>query len=117
MQARICCFVGAVFAALLSSSCREQRETKESASAPARAPATTAPPPTSPATPAPSTPPIKPHASAAADKLGTLPDGVGLAVGTRVPDVEVKTHLGEPVHLTKLIETGPLLLIFYRGGW
>jgi len=65
----------------------------------------------------PSTMPIKAHASAPADKLGTLPEGMGLAIGSRVPDVEVKTHRGEPTRLADLVKTGPLLLIFYRGGW
>lgn len=50
--------------------------------------------------------------------LGTLPDGVGLAVGTRAPDFEARDAAGETVTLDALLaKGGDTLLVFYRGGW
>lgn len=62
-------------------------------------------------------PPLKAPAIVDDKRLGTLPEGVGLPVGSRVADISVKTHLGQTVQLAELIKTGPLMLIFYRGGW
>ncbi len=41
----------------------------------------------------------------------------GLAVGVEAPDFEAITHQGEIVRLSTAIEDGPVVLVFYRGGW
>lgn len=53
----------------------------------------------------------------AATELGTLPKGVGLAVGTTAPDAAMKTETGTDTSIAKLVADGPRLLVFYRGGW
>ncbi len=40
-----------------------------------------------------------------------------LAVGDTLPDVALKTVDGEEVYLQSMAGEGPLVLIFYRGGW
>ncbi len=50
-------------------------------------------------------------------KLGTLPEGIGLAVGQKAPDAKVSDAEGRPVQLQELVKRGPVLLVFYRGGW
>jgi len=42
---------------------------------------------------------------------------VGLAVGTRAPNVAVTGIDGQPVKLGSLYKDGPVVLTFYRGGW
>lgn len=49
--------------------------------------------------------------------LGTLDDNAGLAPGEHVSAFEVKDHTGKPVSFEVLQKNGPLLVIFYRGGW
>lgn len=51
------------------------------------------------------------------DKIGVLPEGIGLAIGASIPDVEVQNAKGETVQLSALAAEEPILLIFYRGGW
>ncbi len=50
-------------------------------------------------------------------KLGTLPEGVGLAVGSTAPDFKLPDAHGKPRELSKLAADGTVLLVFYRGGW
>ena len=50
-------------------------------------------------------------------QLGTLPEGLGLPVGLPMPDARLRDIKGETVHLSGLVADGPLLLVFYRGGW
>lgn len=50
-------------------------------------------------------------------RLGALPPGVGIAVGEPVPDVTVHDGEGRAVRLRDLWDDGPILLVFYRGGW
>ncbi len=50
-------------------------------------------------------------------QLGTLPEGVGVAVGQAAPDATVSDAEGRPVALADLMAEGPTLLVFYRGGW
>jgi peroxiredoxin len=38
-------------------------------------------------------------------------------VGTRGPDVQALDLDGKVVRLADLVAKGPLLLVFYRGGW
>jgi peroxiredoxin len=52
-----------------------------------------------------------------ADKLGTLAPGTGVAPGQHVPDAHAQDLDGKDVTLAALLPRGPLLLVFYRGGW
>lgn len=56
-----------------------------------------------------------PTASPPATKLGTAPEGAGLAVGSRMPEVAVVGLDGAAVPLADLGR--PLMVVFYRGGW
>lgn len=58
-----------------------------------------------------------PHGNTAAEQLGTLPDGVGIAVGEQAPDARVQDADGRSVQLRELFARGPVMLVFYRGGW
>lgn len=40
-----------------------------------------------------------------------------LGVGAMIPDVGLKTDVGEDVDLRELVDGSPSVLIFYRGGW
>ncbi|NVJ08307.1 AhpC/TSA family protein [Myxococcus sp. AM001] len=62
-------------------------------------------------------PPTKAYTHPAADQLGTLPEGIGLPVGAALPDVSLSDAEGRQVSLRELGSRGPLLVIFYRGGW
>lgn len=62
-------------------------------------------------------PPTKAYANPSAAEVGTLPDGVGLAVGSAVPDVSISDSEGRQVALRDLASRGALLVVFYRGGW
>ena len=53
----------------------------------------------------------------ATKKLGTLPDGIGLAKGTSVPNVTAKSVDGSDVTLKSLLGGDHVLLTFYRGAW
>lgn len=68
-------------------------------------------------TEAPDLPNNRAHAIAALDSLGTLPEGVGIAVDTDAPNATVSDLDGQSVELTELYGRGPIMLIFYRGGW
>ena len=49
--------------------------------------------------------------------LGTLPEGVGIAVGETAPDFELPAVEGGEVSLSELTEKSEVMLVFYRGGW
>jgi peroxiredoxin len=49
--------------------------------------------------------------------LGVNDKGVGLSAGAYVPDFKVNTHDGKPTSLDALLESGSLMVVFYRGGW
>jgi peroxiredoxin len=52
------------------------------------------------------------------ERLGKLPDGVGIPPGDRPADAVVKGLDGAKVDLAELAsKRGPLLVVFYRGGW
>lgn len=55
--------------------------------------------------------------AAAPERLGTLAPGTGIPVGEKVPDGTVKDSSGKAVTLSSLYAKGPILLVFYRGGW
>lgn len=40
-----------------------------------------------------------------------------LNVGDTAPSFELSNAVGEVVSLTKLLADGPIVLVFYRGGW
>lgn len=49
--------------------------------------------------------------------LGSLPEGIGVSPGQPAPDAGLRDSAGRAVRLRALVEQGPLLLVFYRGGW
>lgn len=59
----------------------------------------------------------KAYGHPADDELGTLPEGVGIAVGQKAPDFELKQSDGTVVKLSELLKKSEVLLTFYRGGW
>ena len=59
----------------------------------------------------------KAYAATDAQALGTLPDGVGIAVGKPAPDFELPAADGKKLALKSVLAKGPALLVFYRGGW
>lgn len=59
----------------------------------------------------------KPYAATSEQDLGTLPEGVGVAVGAKAPDFELPSVDGGKLQLSTLIEDSWVLLVFYRGGW
>lgn len=59
----------------------------------------------------------KAYAHPADDAIGTLPEGVGIAVGKKAPNFELKQSDGTVVKLSELLEKSEVLLTFYRGGW
>jgi len=56
-------------------------------------------------------------AGATADLKATGIESRALQVGDPAPDVTLPDALGRPVRLAELWQRGPLVLIFYRGGW
>jgi len=52
-----------------------------------------------------------------AAKVGTLAPDTGIAVGQKVPDIQVTDLDGKDVKLSELYAKQPILLSFYRGGW
>jgi peroxiredoxin len=52
-----------------------------------------------------------------ADKLGSVPSGLGLKLGTKAPDVTLSDITGKPQKLSALYNEGPTFVVFYRGGW
>jgi len=41
----------------------------------------------------------------------------GLQTGIQAPDFEALDHQGGPVRLSEINKVGPIVLVFYRGGW
>jgi len=65
-----------------------------------------------------SLPSKQPELNITADKqLGTLDGEFGLAPGAEVSDFTIKDHFGKDTSLKSLVKDGPVLAIFYRGGW
>ena len=52
-----------------------------------------------------------------ADRLGSVPSGFGLAVGTKAPNGTLPDMTGQPQRLAALYADGPVFVVFYRGGW
>lgn len=59
----------------------------------------------------------KKTAVTSADKLGTNENGMGLKAGDKVPAFHSNTYTGDKVSLEDLLDAGPIMVIFYRGGW
>ena len=55
--------------------------------------------------------------AATADLRATGIESRALQLGAQVPDLTLPDALGQPVRLSPLWQHGPLVLIFYRGGW
>lgn len=119
-------FRQAVRAALLPALCTslwigacERKTTPEADSeqTAAKAKSTTAPKTAAPATPKASVPPAKEFEPTPDDRLGTLPEGLGIAIGKPIPEVSAQDSNGRKVTLGELVEKGPILVTFYRGGW
>lgn len=52
------------------------------------------------------------------DKAALLPQATkALKVGDRFPALTLGDQLGRPTDLAQLLAEGPLVVIFYRGGW
>ncbi len=51
------------------------------------------------------------------ERLGRLPPGLGVAVGSAAPDAVVRDLAGKPTTLKSLYLHRPTLVVFYRGGW
>ena len=62
-------------------------------------------------------PPSKEFAQPANDKLGSLPEGVGVPLGQPAADATVFDAQGKAASLAALWKDGPIVLVFYRGGW
>jgi peroxiredoxin len=60
---------------------------------------------------------MKEFAATPAPRLGTLPPNIGVPVGQPAPDVTAPDAKGRDVRLGDLIKKGPILVMFYRGGW
>lgn len=44
-------------------------------------------------------------------------EGTALRVGQRAPDLTLANVWGDPVRLSDLWSNGPVIIVFYRGGW
>lgn len=51
------------------------------------------------------------------ERVGVLAPNTGVPVGQKVPDVHARDLDGKDVTLSSLYAKGPILLVFYRGGW
>ncbi len=64
-----------------------------------------------------SSPRSRAHAFTPESGLGTLPPGIGVAVGEKAPDARLHSADGREVSLRELTRGGAAILVFYRGGW
>lgn len=55
--------------------------------------------------------------AATADLRASRIEARALQVGARAPDVTLPDAMNRPVRLSDLWRRGPLVLVFYRGGW
>lgn len=65
----------------------------------------------------PQVPTPKEYASPESMRLGVLAQGTGIPVGEHVPDLSARDLSDKVVSLASMYESGPILLVFYRGGW
>lgn len=92
------------------------QKTAEPAAAPAPAPAEPAVAAAKPMSPEPPKPAMV-LGETPADKLGTVPEGLGLKVGSKAPDATLPDITGASQNLAALYGQGPTFVVFYRGGW
>jgi len=50
-------------------------------------------------------------------ELATKMPNPGLKVGDKAPDFNLKNAFGEKLKLSSMTKDGPVILVFYRGGW
>lgn len=62
-------------------------------------------------------PPRRDYKNPTEATIGTLPPGIGIATGERAPDAAVRDAEDREVSLASLWKAGPIMLVFYRGGW
>ena len=55
--------------------------------------------------------------TATADLKSTGIESQALQAGSVAPDLTLPDALNQPLRLSTLWQRGPLVLIFYRGGW
>lgn len=55
--------------------------------------------------------------SAAVDEIAASGTARGLMVGDRAPNFDLPNALGQRVELSRRLESGPVVLSFYRGEW
>lgn len=60
---------------------------------------------------------MKEHGLPPEQRLGHLPEGVGIPVGEAAPRVGLTDAMGDSVQLDSLWRDQPILVVFYRGGW
>lgn len=58
-----------------------------------------------------------PYENPSEEALGKLPADIGLAPGTPAPEVTLPNIEGQQVDIRALAAQGPVMLVFYRGGW
>jgi peroxiredoxin len=95
--------------------CQKQAGEPQPAPEAERAPA--APQPAAVAEPPVAPPRMMPYASTPETAFGTLPEGIGVPVGTVLPDVQASGADGRTVSLQALLKDKRALIVFYRGGW
>lgn len=44
-------------------------------------------------------------------------EDLAVKVGEEAPDFTLNNHLGKPSSLRSYLDSGPVVLSFYRGGW
>lgn len=62
-------------------------------------------------------PPRKDYKNPAEGRIGVVPPGIGIQVGQPAPNVTVRDADNRELSLADLWKPGPIMLVFYRGGW
>lgn len=62
-------------------------------------------------------PRMKPFLPTPEPELGKVAEGLGLEIGSALPDVEVNDVEGSTVSLKTLVRGKRTMIVFYRGGW
>jgi peroxiredoxin len=65
----------------------------------------------------PEKPMMKEYQATPKERLGALSPNTGIPVGQKVPDLPAVSLDGATVRLSSFYAKGPILLVFYRGGW
>ncbi|MDP2359665.1 MAG: peroxiredoxin-like family protein [bacterium] len=60
---------------------------------------------------------MKQHGITPEAQLGVLPEGIGLPPGHLAPAAVLQDVMGKEVEIGRFWQEGPVLLVFYRGGW